>query len=80
MVVDRIAACKTYQGRAYTDRSPLEYLQKARESELLNPVTMRQLHVLLTMLAEKGEAETFRFMREVVLKRLPYIDIDPPDT
>ncbi len=78
MVVDRIAACKTYQGPAYTDRSPLEYLEKARESDLLNSVTMRQLHFLLTMLAEKGEAETFRFMREVVLKRLPYMDTDAP--
>ena len=27
----------------------------------------RQLHFLLTMLAEKGEDETFRFIREVVL-------------
>ena len=32
MVMDRIAACKTYQGAAYTDASPLEYLLRARES------------------------------------------------
>ena len=80
MVIDRIAACKTYQGSAYTDRAPLEYLERARESELLNSVTMRRLHAILTMLAEKGEEETFRFMREVVLKGLPYADTDAPDT
>ena len=30
MVMDRIAACKTYQGAAYTDGSPLAYLERAR--------------------------------------------------
>ena len=47
--------------------SPLAYLDRARESSCVNPATFRQLHFLLTMLAEKGEDETFRFIREVVL-------------
>ena len=34
MVADRIAACKTYQGAAYTDASPLQYLDRANESRL----------------------------------------------
>lgn len=67
MVMDRIAACKTYQGAAYTDASPLAYLDRARESSCVNPATFRQLHFLLKMLAERGEDETFRFIREVVL-------------
>lgn len=67
MVMDRIAACKTYQGAAYTDASPLAYLDRARESSCVNPVTFRQLRFLLKMLAERGEDETFRFIREVVL-------------
>lgn len=67
MVMDRIAACKTYQGAAYTDASPLAYLDRARESSCVNPVTFRQLHFLLTMLRDRGEEETFRFIREVVL-------------
>ena len=29
---------------------------------------MKRLRFLLTMLAERGEKETFRFMRRVVLK------------
>ena len=68
MVSDRIAACKTYQGAAYTDASPLQYLDRAKESRLVHPKTMKRLRFLLTMLAERGEKETFRFMRRVVLK------------
>ena len=68
MVMDRIAACKTYQGAAYTDASPLQYLDRAKESRLVHPKTMKRLRFLLTMLAERGEKETFRFMRRVVLK------------
>ena len=67
LICDRIAASKIYQGAAYTDASPLAYLDRARESSCVNPATFRQLHFLLTMLAEKGEDETFRFIREVVL-------------
>ena len=64
MVADRIAACKTYQGAAYTDASPLQYLDRANES-------------LLTMLAERGEKETFRFLRGVVLKGEPFAEEQP---
>ena len=55
MVADRIAACKTYQGAAYTDASPLQYLDRANESRLVHPQTMKRLRFLLTMLAERGE-------------------------
>ena len=72
MVMDRIAACKTYQGAAYTDASPLAYLERAKESRFVHPNTMAQLTYLLTMLKERGEKETFRFIREVVLKGRPF--------
>ena len=72
MVMDRIAACKTYQGAAYTDASPLAYLERAKESRFVHPNTMAQLTYLLTMLKERGENETFRFIREVVLKGKPF--------
>ena len=74
MVADRIAACKTYEGKAYTDSSPLAYLDRAKESRLVHPDTMRQLRFLLQMLAERGEDETFRFMRRVVLKGKPFAE------
>ena len=77
MVADRIAACKTYQGAAYTDASPLQYLDRANESRLVHPQTMKRLRFLLTMLAERGEKETFRFLRGVVLKGEPFAEEQP---
>ena len=68
MCMDRIAACKTYHGKAYKDSDPIDYLNHARDSYLMHPETMRKTVYLLTMLAEKGEEETFRFIREHVLK------------
>ena len=74
MVMDRIAACKTYQGAAYTDASPLEYFERARETRLFHPKTGRQLTFLLQMLAQRGERETFRFIRTVVLTGQPFCE------
>ncbi len=74
MVADRIAACKTYEGRAYTDASALAYLDRAKESRLVHPNTMRRLRFLLQMLADRGEDETFRFIREVVLRGNPFAE------
>ena len=73
-VADRIAACKTYQGAAYTDASALQYLDRAQESRLVHPNTMKRLRFLLTMLAEQGEPATFRFMRQTVLKGKPFAE------
>ena len=72
MVMDRIAACKTYQGSAYTDASPIRYLELAQEAREVHPKTMAQLTFLLSMLRDRGEKETFRFIREVVLKGAPF--------
>lgn len=68
MVMDRIAACKTYQGAAYTDASPLEYFERAREARELHPKTTAQLVFLLRMLRDEGEDALFRFIRNIVLK------------
>ncbi len=72
MVMDRIAACKVYRGRDYTDASALEYLERARDSALMHPETMEKLVYLLRMLRDRGEKETFAFIRSVVLRGLPY--------
>ena len=74
MVADRSAACKTYEGRAYTDASALAYLDRAKESRLVHPNTMRRLRFLLQMLADKGEDAMFRFIREVVRKGKPFAE------
>ncbi len=71
MVMDRIAACKTYQGDAYTSGSALAYFDKSRERELMHPETRQQLSYILTMLRDTGEKETFRFLRQM-LKGKPF--------
>ena len=72
MVMDRLAACKTYQGAAYTAASPLRYLDGSRERLLMHPQTERELRYLLTMLRDRGEEETFRCIRQEVLKGKPF--------
>ncbi len=72
MIMDRRAACRTYQGKAYTNGSPLAYFEKSRERSLMHPETKKQVEFLLTMLKEQGEKETFRYIRESVLKGKPF--------
>lgn len=72
MVMDRRAACIVYEGEKYTPGSALTYLLKSREKELMHPETRCQLEYILTMLRDKGEKETFRYLREDVLKGKPF--------
>ncbi len=68
MLCDRIAACKTYQKENYTEASPYEYYVKGKTHYLLHEDTMRLLEELLIMVRDKGEDETFSYIRNVVLK------------
>jgi len=72
MIMDRRAACMTYRGDRYTDASPLEYHERSLEKDLMSPVTRRQLEYLLTMLRDRGEQETFRYIRRSLLKGEPF--------
>jgi len=67
--MDRIAACKVYRGKHYTDGSALEYLEAARDSRLMHPDTLEQLRFFLTMLRDRGEKETFRYIKYEVIKK-----------
>jgi hypothetical protein len=67
MCMDRIAACKTYNGAAYTDADPYNYLLRAQDTIAMNETTQAQLTFLLRLLAEQGEKTLFRFIREHVL-------------
>ena len=75
MVMDRRAACMTYQGKAYTNGSALKYFMGSRERELMHPNTRMQLEYILTMLRDKGEQETFRWLRQEVLKGMPFPEL-----
>ena len=70
-VMDRIAASKVYQGEQYNDGSALAYFERA-DRELLHPQTVRELSFLLGLLRDRGEKTLFRFIRERVLKGLPW--------
>ena len=72
MVMDRRAACMTYQGENYRDDSALIYYEKSLERTLMHPKTQRELHYLLTMLAQQGEKATFRYLKENVLAGKPF--------
>ena len=69
MVMDRIAASKVYKKEAYTDATPLEYYNRTEKYITIHPETKKLLHKILKMLAVKGEAYTFAYIRKVLLKK-----------
>ncbi|MCM1135627.1 MAG: DUF5662 family protein [Clostridium sp.] len=69
MLMDRIAACKVYNGAAYMDASPLAYYSKGKEKAPMHPETKKLLEKLLRMLAKRGEEETFAYIRRRVLRK-----------
>ena len=69
MLMDRIAACKTYHGSSYTDGDPLAYFSKGKANAMMHPETKALLEKLLTMLAQKGEKETFSYIRKEIFHK-----------
>ncbi|MBQ5426663.1 MAG: catalase [Pseudobutyrivibrio sp.] len=67
MYCDRVAACKTYQKDAYTDRSALEYYNKGKAKYLMHPDTAALLEDMLTHLANEGEEATNQYIRKNIL-------------
>ncbi len=72
MFMDRRAASMTYQGKKYTDASPMEYFERSRDYTIMHPETARQLRFILEMLRDQGEEKTFRYIRESVLTGKPF--------
>ncbi len=72
MVMDRIAACKIYHGKNYTQADALNYLLQSAEGKdltMMHPKTRDDLIFVLTMLKEKGEKETFSYLKKEFLKK-----------
>lgn len=69
MFLDRMAASKVYRGDVYMDRDPLDYFLEGKGQYLMHEETEVLLETLLVMLAEKGEANTFSYIRQEVLKK-----------
>ena len=73
MFIDRVCASKNYQGDNYKDDSALCYYERGKDHYLLHPDTRALLEYLLTMLAVKGEKETYSYVKRRVLKnKVPY--------
>jgi uncharacterized protein YbbK (DUF523 family) len=67
MFCDRVAACKIYQGDAYTDASALEYYELNRDKYIMHPATAALLECLLHTLVDYGEDATFEAIRAELL-------------
>ncbi len=65
MFCDRVAASKVYYGKDYDKTIPLQYYERHDHSSVMHPDTEKLIHSLLTMLAEKGERKTFRYIRKL---------------
>ena len=65
MFCDRLAASKIYMGENYTESHPIEYFRGGKAKEIAHPESMAILEEWLLMLAEKGEEETLRYIKNV---------------
>ncbi len=65
MFCDRVAACKIYRGKNYTDSSALEYFLRGNARSKMHTETADMLEEWLRMLSEKGEKETFAHIKRI---------------
>ena len=65
LICDRVAASKTYNGDKYTDEHPYNYFLRVKGKHRMHPKTEEQLNLLLEMLRDKGEKETFAYIRRM---------------
>lgn len=68
MFCDRLAASKVYNGENYTDAHPYNYFLKIKGKGRMHPNTEKILNKLLEMLRDKGEDETFDYIKNTLLK------------
>lgn len=72
MMMDRIAASRVYKGDSYTDQCPLDYYNLTKDYILIHPKTRALLEKLLKMLAKRGQAYTFKYIKKVLLPKGDY--------
>ncbi len=72
MFCDRVAACKIYKGDNYNDASALDYFMNAKKRRIIHSETSDFLESLLRMLAEKGEEETFSYIKNYLKTKKDY--------
>ena len=72
MFCDRVAASKIYQRDKYTDSHPIEYFLRGKPNRIIHPETSDLLESLLVMLRDKGEKETFSYIKGLVKSGFTY--------
>ena len=66
MFCDRVAACKIYKGKDYTDSSALEYFLRGNARAKMHEKTADILEEWLRILAEQGEKTAFSIVKAAV--------------
>ena len=72
MFCDRVGACKTYKGKAYTSSDPYDYFMRGNAKNAMHPETAALLERLLVMLRDDGEKKVFRYIRKELMKKRDY--------
>ena len=73
MFCDRVAASKIYHKDDYTDSTALNYFVNGKAKGAMHPYVRKKLFLLLNMLAEKGEEETFRYAKRYMKAYRKYL-------
>ncbi len=69
MFCDRVAASQVYQGKKYTDHSPLAYYEGGKHSYIMHPHTRLLLEELLRYLDQHGLDETIQYIKQNIDKK-----------
>lgn len=70
MIMDRIAASRVYLGKEYTPAAPYYYFMNSKPHLwFVHEKSKEEIELLLKMLKDKGEKETFHYIRTVFLKQ-----------
>lgn len=72
MFCDRVGACKTYKGKAYTSSDPYDYFMRGNAKNAMHTETAALLEKLLVMLRDDGEKKVFRYIRKELMKKRDY--------
>lgn len=69
MFLDRIAATMIYQGKDFSNRSPLEYYNKTKDNMMINEQSKFKLEQMLLYLSEHTLMETLDFVKIEYIKK-----------
>ena len=66
MICDRRAACKAYNGTAYTPADPWSYYVRTRHRAVMHPDTRAVLEYTLVLMRDQGEEAAFAYVRKLL--------------